>query len=118
MMMGYLMMCWYAGSLGVFVCACSELSEVFERIWHPLTYFMLPVSGLMFMVDWLPLRIQKLAEWVPMINGVEMIRDGYFGKAVHPHYSVLYLVSWCVGLLLVGLLFLKIVTRTVEPAAQ
>jgi len=91
------------------------LSEVFERIWHPITYFMLPISGLAFMVDWLPQKYQKLAMAVPMVNGVEMIRDGYFGKVVRCHYSALYLVCWSLGLTLTGLTLLKIFARTVEP---
>jgi capsular polysaccharide transport system permease protein len=108
-------MSWFAGSLAIWVCAATEMSEVFERMWHPFTYFMLPICGLGFMVDWLPIKYQKLALMVPMVNGCEMLRDGYFGKAVHCHYSVLYLTVWCLCLMVAGLSLLKVFARTAEP---
>ena len=112
---GYLMMAWFAASLSIWVCACTELSEVFDRIWHPLTYFMIPICGISYMVEWLPVRLQKLALCVPMVNGTEMVRGGYFGRHVHPHYSLFYMSAWCLGLMLVGLTFLKLFSRRVEP---
>ncbi len=112
---GYLMNAWFAMSVGIWVCACSELSEVFERIWHPITYFMLPISGLFFMVQWLPYRWQKVLELVPMVAGCEMLRDGYFGKEIHCHYSVGYLSCWCLGLTFIGLALLKVFARDAQP---
>ena len=34
--------------------AMSEISEVVEKVWHPVTYLTFPLSGAMFMVGWLP----------------------------------------------------------------
>jgi ABC-type polysaccharide/polyol phosphate export permease len=115
MMEGYLMMAWFAAALAIWVCAFTEMSEVFERIWHPVTYLMLPISGFAYMVDWLPLKYQGLAMKMPMVNGCEMIRDGFFGNVVRCHYSVAYFACWCLGLMLVGMTMLKIFARTVEP---
>ena len=115
MIAGYAMTAWFAFSLAIFVCAATELSEVFDRFWHPLTYFMLPICGLGYMVDWLPLRYQWLAMTVPMVNGVEMLRDGYFGKAVRTHYSAPYLACWNLALMFVGLTLLKVYARRAEP---
>ena len=112
---GYLLMAYFATGLATMVCACSELSEVFERVWHPITYFMLPISGLTYMVGWLPHQYQYLALYVPMVNGTEMIRDGYFGHYVHAKYSATYLALWSTGLLFGGLIFLKLFARRVEP---
>ena len=109
------MTAWFASSLAIFVCAATELSEVFERFWHPLTYFMLPISGLGFMVDWLPLKYQWLALTVPMVNGCEMLRDGYFGNTVRCHYSIAYLTGWCLGLMLIGMVMLRVFARKAEP---
>ena len=112
---GYLMMAWFSGSLAMTTCACSEMSEVFDRIWHPTAYFMLPICGLSFMVAWLPHWVQKLAVLVPMVNGVEMMRAGYFGHKVVTYYDAPYLAEWCMGLMLFGLSMLKIFARRAEP---
>ena len=112
---GYGMTAWFAASLAIFVCAATELSEVFERFWHPLTYFMLPISGLGFMVDWLPIKYQGLALLVPMVNGCEMLRDGYYGNSTRCHYSVTYLTGWCLALMLIGLVMLRVFARKAEP---
>jgi capsular polysaccharide transport system permease protein len=115
MMAGYLMNAWFAGSVGVFTCACSELSEVFSKFWHPITYFLLPVSGLAFMVNWIPHQYQKLALFVPTVDGTELLRQGYFGPLVHARYNLGYMSAWCLGLELVGLTLLKHFALRVEP---
>jgi ABC-type polysaccharide/polyol phosphate export permease len=112
---GYLMNAWFAFSLAIWVCAFTETSELFERLWHPVTYLMLPISGFPIMVSWLPLKYQSLALKMPMVNGCEMLRDGFFGNMVRCQYSVPYLSCWCLGLMLVGLVMLKGVARNVEP---
>ena len=107
MAVGWLLMAWFAAALGLIVGAMTERSMAFERIWHTVTYLMFPLSGTFFMVDWLPPSIQGWALWVPMINGTEMIRDGYFGHLVPTHYSASYLAT-------VDLVMLWISLRLVE----
>jgi ABC-type polysaccharide/polyol phosphate export permease len=114
-MFGYIMEAWFAASLAIWVCGATELSEVWDRIWHPLTYFMLPISGLGFMIDWLPLKWQRIAEMVPMWAALEIMRDGYFGNLVRCHYSILYLTTVNLVLMLTGMILIKIYCRTAEP---
>lgn len=101
---GWLLLAWFATGLGLIVGALTERSEAFERIWHIMTYLAFPISGAFFMVEWLPKHAQDLALWVPMINGVEMMREGYYGSAVKAHYSIAYMVLVNIEMLLVGLL--------------
>ena len=101
---GWFLLAWFATGLGLIVGALTERSQAFERIWHILTYLAFPVSGAFFMVEWLPKHAQELALWVPMINGVEMMRDGYYGAAVKTHYSIAYMVLVNIEMMLVGLL--------------
>ncbi len=101
---GWLDLAWFATGLGLIVGALTERSDAFERIWHILTYLAFPLSGAFFMVEWLPKHAQELALWVPMVHGVEMMRDGYYGAAVKAHYSITYMVTVNIVMLLVGLL--------------
>ncbi len=104
-----------AAGLGLCVGALTERSETFERIWHPVTYLLFPMSGAAFMVQWLPASFKKVVLWLPMVHGVEMLRHGFFGQAVKTYEDPLYMGAWCLGLLLVGLLLVRETARRVEP---
>jgi len=114
-MIGYILSAWIAASLGILIVGLSESSELFERLWHPAMYFMLPISGFGFMVDWLPVKIQKLALLVPMVNALEIMRQGFFGSKVRCHYELHGLIGFCLVATLVGLLLLNFFARRVEP---
>jgi capsular polysaccharide transport system permease protein len=103
MVAAWLLLAWFTVGLGLTVGVLAEQSEGFERIWHTLTYIMFPFSGAVFMVDWLPTRMQEWMLWVPMVNGVEMLRGGYYGPTVPTHYDVGYLATVNAVLLLLGL---------------
>jgi capsular polysaccharide transport system permease protein len=111
---GWTLLAWFAVGLGLIVGAISERSEIMDRIWHAITYLVFPLSGAVFMVDWLPQSVQKLALWVPMVNGTEMFRDGYFGGVVRTHYSATYLAGVDLVLTLIGLSLVRDVARRVE----
>src|SRR5512135_2319145 len=112
---GWLLLSWYTLALGLIVGAISEFSEAFERIYHVSMYLYLPLSGAFFLVDWLPSRAQKYALWIPTVHATEMFRSGYYGGAVHTHYSTSYLALANVLLMLVGLALVAYAGRRVEP---
>jgi capsular polysaccharide transport system permease protein len=100
----WLLLAWFAVSLGLIIGALTERSEMFARFWHTVTYLIFPFSGAIFMVDWLPKPAQDLVLWLPMVHAVEMLRDGYFGPVVRTHYNVPYLMTVNLVMLLVGLI--------------
>jgi capsular polysaccharide transport system permease protein len=67
------------------------------------------------MVDWLPSKLQSAAVWVPMVNGTEMMRHGFFGSAVTTHEDPLYFLAVDLGLTLVGLILAWDAGRRVQP---
>jgi capsular polysaccharide transport system permease protein len=111
---GWSLLAWFASALGLLIGAISERSEVIERVWHTFTYLAFPFSGAVFMVEWLPAKYQVLAGWVPMVNGVELLRDGYFGQLTDTHYSVSYLASVNLALTFLGLLIVRDLAKKVE----
>lgn len=112
---GWLMLAWLGAVLAVTVGAMSELSEVVEKVWHPITYLLFPLSGAMFMVEWLPDTLQKIILYLPMVHGVEILREGFFGSAVNAQYDITYMALICLILTLVGLLLTSEVGRRVAP---
>lgn len=101
--------------LGLTLGALSERSETVERVWHTIAYLLFPLSGAVFMVDWMPQYAQKYVLLLPMVHGVEMIRAGYFGALVKAHYDVTYMVTFDLILLLIGLCLVHDASKRVEP---
>src|ERR1700730_1733558 len=104
---GWLMLAWFGASLALVVGAGTAYSEIVERLWHPAASLLFPLSGAAFMVDWMPVNAQKVLLLLPMVHGVEMLREGYFGSVVPTHYDVGYMASCCLVLSLAGLYLVR-----------
>jgi capsular polysaccharide transport system permease protein len=100
---GWLMLAWFGFALALVVGAATAYSELVERLWHPIAYLLFPLSGAGFMVEWLPPAAQETVLLLPMVHGVEMLREGYFGSTVRTHYDVNYMASINLVLTFVGL---------------
>jgi ABC-type polysaccharide/polyol phosphate export permease len=113
--LGWLMLAWFGGSLALFIGTLSARTEIVDRIWHPMAYFLFPLSGALFMVDWLPKGIREFMLLFPMVHGVEILREGYFGSKVHAHYDIAYMALCSLGLTLIGLSQERVISRQVTP---
>jgi capsular polysaccharide transport system permease protein len=111
---GWLMLAWFGLALSLIIGSATAYSEVVERLWGPTTYFMFPLAGAAFMVDWLPKSAQDIVLFLPMVHGVEIIREGYFGNVVRTHYDVGYMASCCLVMTLVGLFLVRDAGERVE----
>jgi capsular polysaccharide transport system permease protein len=110
----WVMLAWFGTSLAVLIGAASAFSELVERLWHPVSYILFPLSGAAYMVAWLPTGLQKFVLLLPMVNGIEMLREGYFGKVVPTHYDVGYMAISNLVLTLAGLYVAHEATRRLE----
>lgn len=111
---GWSMLAWFGTSLSLVIGAGTAFSEIVERIWHPAAYLLFPLSGAAFMVDWLPENMQSVVLLLPMVHGVEILREGYFGGVVRSHYDVGYMAACCLVLSLAGLYLVREASRRVE----
>lgn len=111
---GWLLLSWFTVGLGLVVGALSARFEVVERLWHTVTYLFFPLSGALFMVDWLPKAGQEFVLWVPMVHATEMLRDGYFGHLVVTHYDVGYFMLCNLVMTLLGLFMVRDLAGRVE----
>lgn len=112
---GWLMIGWFGAGLATLLGALAERSEIIERLWHPVSYIAFPLSGAAFMVDALPPVAQQYILYIPMVNGVEMVREGYFGSHVHAHYDFPYLLGCCVTLSFLALAQVSLINREITP---
>lgn len=112
---GWLMLAWFGASLGLALGSASSYSELVDRLWHPISYLLFPLSGAAFMVDFLPQAAQKVVLLLPMVHGVELLREGYFGGKVRTHYDIAYMATICLVLTFIGLVLARDAGRRVEP---
>lgn len=105
--LGLALLAWLGASLGLLIGSAVAYSELVYRLWVPISYLLFPISGAAFMVDWLPAAAQKTVLLLPMVHGVELLRDGYFGDTVHTHYDIGYLAGCNLAITLGGLLLMR-----------
>lgn len=108
---GWFMLAWFGLGLALTIGALSERTAIIEKIWAPISYISFIFSGAIFLVDMLPPVAQKFILWLPMIHGVEYLREGYFGPVVPFHYDLFYMSLWNLGLTLFGLSQVRYVSR-------
>ncbi len=114
LMLGWILLGWFGAALGLNLGPATEINELFDRIWHPISYLLFPLSGAMFLVDWLPSKVQSLALWMPMISANELIRSGYFGDVIDTHYDIVWLISCNMFLTITGMFLCGYVGQRVE----
>lgn len=112
---GWLMLAWFGMGLALLFGAWSEFSEVVEKLWHPTSYILFPLSGAAFLVDVLPQNARDAILYLPMIHGTEFLREGYFGSRINAHYDMGYLALCNLGLTICGLILTRRVSSTVVP---
>ena len=111
----WFMLAWFGAGLAVLLGALSEWSETVEKLWHPASYILFPLSGAAFLVDVLPPTAQHYVLLLPMVHGVEYLREGYFGSAITAHYDLAYMAFWNIALTLFGVAQVRKISRTLVP---
>jgi capsular polysaccharide transport system permease protein len=112
---GWLMLSWFGCSLALFLGSLSETSEIVEKLWHPASYLLFPLSGAAFLVDVLPPQGQMFVLLLPMVHGVEFLREGYFGSAIRAHYDLVYMALCNSVLMLLALAQERKASKTLVP---
>lgn len=115
MLVGWVLLAWFSIGLGLNIGVLSEVSEVFDRLWHAFTYVLFGISGVAFLVDWLPPGAQKVSLMIPMVHGTEMLRHGYYGDIITTHENPLYLIMVSMVLTVIGLWGIKRLSKMVTP---
>ena len=111
---GWFITAFVSSGMALIVGGISEIFEVVERIVGITLYILVPLSGTFFMADWLPPNVRHFALLLPFLNCSEMIRFGFFGTAVTPHFNANYTIGCAVVMNVVGLLLVRQVRDRAE----
>ena len=109
------MIAWFGMATALLLGALSESYETVEKLWHPTAYILFPLSGAAFLVDVLPASAQHFVLYLPMVHGVELLREGFFGSRIVAHYDIGYMALCNIVLTALGLAQTHKVSRIVVP---
>jgi len=113
---GWFICAFNAAGMALMVGSISEIVEVVERIIGVTLYILVPVSGTFFLADWLPPEYRAAALTLPFLHCAEMVRYGFFGNAMVPHYDAAYATTFGAVMMMIGLLAMRHVRDRVELA--
>lgn len=113
--LGWSMLAWFGFGLAIILGSFAEEYEMVEKLWHPASYLLFPLSGAAFLVEALPIEAQKFVLALPMVHTVECIRDGFFGTQINAQYDMGYVFTVNAIITLFGLLQTQRISRMVVP---
>jgi ABC-2 type transport system permease protein/capsular polysaccharide transport system permease protein len=100
---GWLLLAWFGAGLALTVAGLAEKWPVVGNLWSPLSYILMPFSGVAFIADALPSKLREVAVYLPMLNALEFLREGWFGSLMKAHYDLGYVACINLALMFVGL---------------
>ncbi len=101
--LGIVMMGLLAHGFSLFVLSLTQFGvHTVDRIVHPLLYISIIFTGVMYMVWWLPAKLQPIIMVLPFIHIFEFVREGQFGPGIPYHYDLGYVALWIIGSLVYG----------------
>jgi capsular polysaccharide transport system permease protein len=114
MLKGWFVLCWFSAAMAFLIGGLTEYSDLVEKLWHPIAYFQLPLSGVFAMAAWLPAKLRHIVLLFPVPNAVEVFRLGYFGDVIRPYYDMKYTCTVCLVLTWLGLLVVSGASRRLD----
>lgn len=104
--LGFIMMIWFAVfagmSLGVTLGIMNQYSRETEKIFRPLLRVLMFVSGVFFLADDLPARLQGIAIYNPVFHLIQGARE-YFFHNLREFYDPIFVFLCALPLLFFGL---------------
>jgi capsular polysaccharide transport system permease protein len=94
---------WYLFSIALVLASLTELVEWIEHFVQPIMYFLLPISGTFFILDWIPDKYRHYLYWVPQIQMNEMFRSSFFPPELTFYWNPWYLIVPSIVWMAIGL---------------
>lgn len=108
---GWLLLAWFSFAVSLWIGAASERAAIVYKLWAPISYIFIPLSGAVFLVEALPPIAQEIVLLMPVVHCVELIRDGYFGSMFKAQYDIAYVLVCNTVLTLFALAQVRDITR-------
>jgi len=102
--------------LGMGLCnaAFEQMAPIWRYIWQPIARGLILFSGVIYVPDFLPVRIRDILIWNPVQQGIELFRMGFYPGYPDQCYTPLYLWSIAPGLVILGLCLDRVFRRLLD----
>lgn len=113
---GWLLLAWFGAGLGLTIGGLAQKFNFVRNLWPPFSYILIVLSGVAFIADALPPDIRAIALWLPQLNALEFLRDGWFGTLFQAHYDIPYTVVSNLVLTFVGMSLVRQIGNELSEA--
>lgn len=113
-LLGIIFVFWMSLGLSLIITGVTYENRLLERFVHPMTYFMIPLSGAFFRVEWVPRPYRDYLLYNPFPQIFEMIRYGAFESCTLEYVDFKYIIACLLILTFFGLLSVRAVTRRIH----
>jgi capsular polysaccharide transport system permease protein len=101
------LMFWFSFAHSLIITAITHENRTIGRLVHPYSYFMIPLSGAFYQVQWIPHPYRDYLVWLPLPHIFELARYGQFRSADLRYFDGQYVVAACLILTVIGLVQIK-----------
>ena len=109
-----LLMFFYSFGHSLIITAITHENRTMGRLVHPYSYFMIPLSGAFYQVQWIPHPYRDYLLWLPLPHIFELARYGMFRSGDLRFVDGQYVVAACLILIATGLVLVKNVREKVH----
>ena len=110
-----LLLAWLLGvGLGLFAMGMTVYTTAVERIVPLLMRPMIFISGVFYTAGELPAQIREVLLFNPVLQTVELLRDGWFREFHSNYFDMGYVVGWILLFAYLGLLFERFARRRMQ----
>jgi capsular polysaccharide transport system permease protein len=111
---GAFLVTWWSFALSLIIAGLTYGSHALGRFVHPISYFMVPLSGAFWTVNFLPQKFRDFVSWNPMVTMFEIARYGQFRWASDQYMFPGYAISVCACLTYAGLILIRRLKYKIE----
>jgi capsular polysaccharide transport system permease protein len=112
--LGIIFVFWMSLAISLIITGITYEKPLLGRFVHPMTYFMIPLSGAFFRVAWVPRPLRDYLLYNPLPQIFEMVRYGAFESCTLEFVDFQYIVSCMMVMTLFGLLSVRAVARRIH----
>lgn len=109
-----LFMFWISLNHSLIIAGISHENRTVSRLIHPYTYFMVPLSGAFFQLEWIPHPYREWLQWLPLPHIFELARYGQFRSTNLEYFDGLYLTAICLTTTWLGLIVVKLLRKRIH----
>lgn len=89
-------------------------NSLLERLVHPFSYFMIPLSAAFYQVSWVPEPYRHYLLYNPFPQMFELVRYGQFETATLEYVDFIYITAWTLILNFLGLYAVRAVRNRIH----